>query len=263
MSDVLDEANAMFVMVLALCLEIGSMSEVRKFMLNRWDPLSSWLCGPSHGGRYGAQSPQARCARWAVRITRPALRWSAAIGLAGAVAGCATHHLSDAGVRPNSLLTELAREDQASRSGADVMRTDMERIKLVLQELASGRIVSAEDKASAALILDHSPMTFRNDRLVALSPDNYLLAHYLALSAVEMGYGRAKGLVAATIDRYLSMTTGCQKYGTNRFFDPETGKEEWSPIDRATSDEERAKYGIPPLAVLLKQFPEQPTPCRG
>jgi hypothetical protein len=62
------------------------------------------------------------------------------------------------------------------------------------------------------------------------------------------------------MDRYLSMTVGTQKYGTNREVNQKTEKEEWVPIDRKTTDAERAKYGIPPLAELLKQFPEQATP---
>src|SRR5204862_6402323 len=37
----------------------------------------------------------------------------------------------------------------------------------------------------------------------------------------------------------------------------ETGKEEWVPIDRNVSDSERAKYGVLPLAELLKRYPEQ------
>jgi hypothetical protein len=34
-------------------------------------------------------------------------------------------------------------------------------------------------------------------------------------------------------------------------------KEELVPIDRKTTDSERAKYGVRPLSELLKQFPEQ------
>jgi hypothetical protein len=62
-----------------------------------------------------------------------------------------------------------------------------------------------------------------------------------------------------TIDRYLSMTEGYQKYGTSRVNNQVTGKEELVPVDRKTTDSERAKYGVPPLAELLKKYPEQPT----
>jgi len=49
-----------------------------------------------------------------------------------------------------------------------------------------------------------------------------------------------------------------QKYGTNRFINQKTGKEELAPIDRATTDAERARYGVPPLADLLERYPEAP-----
>ncbi len=161
-------------------------------------------------------------------------------------------------VRPsNALLRELAREDQAARSGQTIVRTDAERVKLVLAELARNAVQTPEDKTNAALVLQHTGMTFCGDKLTSLSPDNYLLAHNLAAAAFEAGYDDARFLVAQTIDRYLSMTEGYQKYGTNRFINQETGAEEWAPIDRSTTDAERAKYGVPTLEILLKQFPEQ------
>lgn len=160
--------------------------------------------------------------------------------------------------RPNTLLRELAREDQASRRGETITRTDQERLALVHAELARGTLRTPEDQFHAALVLQHTGLTFCNDKLVSLSADNYLLAHHLANRAFEAGYEEARHLVAQTIDRYLSMTQGYQKYGTNRFINQETGREELAPIDRNTSDAERAKYGVAPLAELLKQFPEQP-----
>lgn len=157
----------------------------------------------------------------------------------------------------NALLAQLARDDQASRSGETIARTDQERLKLVLAELANGGVRTPQDKANAAIVLQHTGLTFCGDKLVSLSADNYLLAHHLASAAFDSGYAEARYLVPQTIDRYLSLTQGTQKYGTNRFNHPVTGAEEWAPIDRNTSDAERAKYGVPPLAELLKQYPER------
>ena len=106
-------------------------------------------------------------------------------------------------------------------------------------------------------------MTFCGKKLVSKSADNYLIAHYLFINAYEGGYKDALYLIAASIDRYLSMTEGYQKYGTNRENDQVTGKEELIPIDRKTTDSERAKYGVPPLATLLKQYPEQVPEKKG
>ncbi|HXL08884.1 MAG TPA: hypothetical protein VN966_01545 [Candidatus Bathyarchaeia archaeon] len=157
----------------------------------------------------------------------------------------------------NQLLRELAKEDQDSRSGKEIARTDEERVKVVLSLIGQGELKTPEDKFNGALVLDHTPFTYCEKRLVSKSPDNYLLAHYLFKSAFEAGYKDARYLIAASIDRYLSMTQGYQKYGTNRMINQETGKEEWVPIDRKTPDSERAIYGVLPLAELLKRYPEQ------
>jgi hypothetical protein len=149
----------------------------------------------------------------------------------------------------NALLAELMKEDQASRTGDSVARSDEQRIELVLQELGGGRVRTPEDQVAAALVLDHSPMTFRNDQLAAVSPHDYLLAHHLAKAAFERGNPNARALVAQTIDRYLSMTAGYQKYGTNRFINQKTGAEELAPIDRGTTDVERAVRNPAPRHV--------------
>jgi hypothetical protein len=157
----------------------------------------------------------------------------------------------------NLLLRELAKEDQDYQNGKKVARTNEDRIKIVMAQIGQGALTVPEDKFNAALILQHTGLTFCDKRLIGKSPDNYLLAHHLFKSAFEAGYKDARYLVAASIDRYLSFTEGYQKYGTSRVNNQETGKEELVPIDRKTPDSERAKYGVPPLSELLKQYPEQ------
>lgn len=157
----------------------------------------------------------------------------------------------------NQLLRELAKEDQDSRRGKEVGRTDGDRVRIVLSLIGRGGMKTPEDKFNAALVLQHTPFAFCEKRMVSTSPDNYLLAHHLSQSAFESGFKDARGLAAATLDRYLSMTEGYQKYGTQRLINQETGKEELVPVDRKTTDAERGKYGVPPLSELLKQYPEQ------
>src|SRR5581483_3811696 len=142
----------------------------------------------------------------------------------------------------NQLLRELAKEDQDQRRGKKIERTDEERVNSVLSLIGQGEVKTPEDKFNAALVLQHTLMTFREKRLVGTSPDNYLLAHYLFKSALEADYQDARYLVAASIDRYLMSTEGRQKYGTQRVINQETGKEELVPIDRKTPNSERAKY---------------------
>ena len=160
----------------------------------------------------------------------------------------------------NAELKKLAQQDQAAQMlPPEKASSDDDRIQLVLEFLAKDTVQTPEDKFYAALILQHTPLAFCEGRIVAKSPYNYLLAHYLAEQSFEAGYKSAGILVAQTMDRYLSFTVGHQKYGTNRIVDQTTGKEELIPIDRSVSDSERAKYGVPPLAELLKQWPEQKT----
>ena len=128
----------------------------------------------------------------------------------------------------NQLLRELAKEDQDYRRGKKVARSDQERLDIVLSLVGRGEVKVPEDKANAALVLQHASFTFCDGRLVSRSPDNYLRAHYLAMNAFDDGYKEARHLVAQTIDCYLSMTEGYQKYGTQRLNDPETGKRSWS-----------------------------------
>jgi hypothetical protein len=161
-----------------------------------------------------------------------------------------------------SEIKKLGQEDIASRTlppeeAKKIKRDDDDRIKLILEFLAKDQIKTPEDKFYAALILDHSPLDFCEGRMVAKSPYNYLLAHYLATQSYEAGYKGARIMIAQSLDRYLTFTTGQQKYGTNRLYNQTTGKEELVPIDRSVPDSERAKYGVPPLAELLKQWPEQ------
>lgn len=158
----------------------------------------------------------------------------------------------------NSLLHQLAKEDQDSRTGKTIERTDDERVKLVLELIGEGKVKTPQDDFDAALVLQHTGLDFVGKKLVSKSADNYLLAHQLFISAYSGGIKDARFLIAASLDRYLSFTVGYQKYGTNRVFDQVTGKELLVPIDRKTSDSERAQYGVPALAELLKQYPEQP-----
>jgi hypothetical protein len=154
-------------------------------------------------------------------------------------------------------LSRLVLEDQAVRAGeADSSSDDARRMR-VLEMLAAGRVSSPRDKFNAALILQHTGLEFCGGQLRSLSPENYLLASHLFGAALEGGVEEARHLVAASLDRYLAFTSGVQRFGTNRIIDQATGKEVLVPIDRSVSDEERRKYGVPPLDELLARWPEQ------
>lgn len=158
----------------------------------------------------------------------------------------------------NTELATLAAEDQAVRMGKADASSDDARRRRVIELLALGQVATPQDKFNAGLVLQHTGLTLCDGTLTSLSAENYLLAHELFKAAMAEGVAGAPGLVAATIDRYLSFTVGTQKYGTNRIIDQDTGEEQLVPIDRSVSDAERARYGVPPLDSLLARWPEAP-----
>src|SRR5436305_13649466 len=129
----------------------------------------------------------------------------------------------------NAELKKLMEEDQAVRQPGKEITGDDDRIKQVLELLAKGAAQTPEDKFNAALVLQHTPLTFCEGRLTSESPYNYLLAYYLFWESYEAGYKDARELVAMSMDRYLTFTQGHQKYGTNVLTNQKTGKDEWAP----------------------------------
>ncbi len=157
----------------------------------------------------------------------------------------------------NSELQKLHDADQASRMAEQQDHKDDERRLRVLEILASGGVVTPKDKINAALVLQHTGFTACNKNWKSISAENYLLAHLLVKSAIEQGAKGAELLYAQTIDRYLAMTQGTQKYGTNVLVDFETGEQYYPQIDRSVTDKERVKYGVDKLEVLLARHPER------
>jgi hypothetical protein len=160
-------------------------------------------------------------------------------------------------------LQELARQDQAVRMGQDDPSSDDARRHEVFRILAAGGPLTPQDQLHAGLVLQHTGLTYCDGKLTSLSAENYLFAHHLFLGAMEGGVEAAAQLAAAAIDRYLSFTVGTQRYGTNRIINQETGREELVPVDRSVTDEERRRFGVPPLAELLRRFPEQARPAES
>ena len=137
---------------------------------------------------------------------------------------------------------------------------DFEHRKRVLELLAQGKITTPKDKLNAALILQHTNLGYCEDRLISESVDNYLLGSMLSKDAYENGLEDAKTMYAANLDRFLWLTQGIQKYGTQKVYVEEADDFYWVPIDTLTTDEERMHYGISPLKELLQQTPMNPYP---
>src|SRR5207248_8891748 len=103
--------------------------------------------------------------------------------------------------------------------------------------LRSGKKFVAEDYYNAAMLFQHGENLQDIER-----------AEELALKAVELDpkHGAARWLVAAARDRKLMRLGKPQLYGT-QFVPGNDGKVVRYRVDPTVSDEERAKWNVPPL----------------
>lgn len=143
----------------------------------------------------------------------------------------------------NTELAALFEADQAARRGGSdidwsvVMLQDAERRARTREMLDAGQINSAQDYYHAAFIFQHGG-----------EPDDYLLAHVLAVTAVGKGHPRAPWIAAATLDRYLQNIGRAQIYGTQFLF-PHGGEVGQGEYDRELlPDAVRAAAGVRTLA---------------
>ncbi len=107
----------------------------------------------------------------------------------------------------------------------------------------AGGMVVAPDYFHGARIFQHGD-----------TPDDAWTAHILAMKAAELGERQARWLAAAAYDRWCMYSGKPQKYGTNYVSD---GRRQrlWD-VDPATTDEERARWDVPPLAEQIRKAEE-------
>jgi hypothetical protein len=147
----------------------------------------------------------------------------------------------------NAELTRICAEDQADRQGGKidwrvVGKRDAERLKRVKEIADQGGLKQADDYFHAALVLQHSDHV-----------EDYQRAHEWCLKAVELDpeYPSARWLAAATLDRSLMNQGKPQLYGTQ--FKKVDNKWVLWQVDPTITDEERAKWDVPPLAESRKR----------
>lgn len=149
----------------------------------------------------------------------------------------------------NPELRALFDADQADRRVPNpdfkiVSQRDAERRARVLELLDGGGAASAEDFLHAAMIFQHGESVEEIER-----------AHTLALEAVRRDdqLGAAKWLAAASKDRVLMRQGRPQLYGT-QFVRGADGRWALHPVDPSISDEERARWGVPPLETAKERL---------
>jgi hypothetical protein len=151
----------------------------------------------------------------------------------------------------NGELAALYQADQQERINHPRVNTpeytamrarDLQRRERV-REMAADELHTAEDYYHAAQIMNHGDTI-----------DDARNAHLFALRASELGYGPARWLAAASYDRWQMYQGKPQKYGTNYAYDGR--KDRLWDVDPETTDEERARWDVPPLAEQLRKAQE-------
>ena len=151
----------------------------------------------------------------------------------------------------NPELERLYKEDQADREhgpNADidwqaVSKRDAERRARVREIVDKGGATTSTDYYHAAMVYQHGTEVPEYDE-----------AHRLATKAVELDPENksAKWLAAASKDRSLMWQGKPQLYGTQ--FKKVDGKWILWEVDPSITDEERAKWNVPPLAEQRKKL---------
>lgn len=165
------------------------------------------------------------------------------------------------------------RELDAKTDTVNLENHDKVHREQIFQLLAENKVITSKDKLRAAWILQHTGVKYCDAELASKSQENFLLAYKLssaALSQLEnendtltISKWNVPRIVALNYDRYLLFTKGYQKFGTQLVFDNETSEMLLAPIDTTLSnDDERKKYNVEPLSVLLsknkmKQMPKK------
>jgi len=125
---------------------------------------------------------------------------------------------------------------------AVVDKADAVRREATRKLLVNGKLHTGEDFERAAFVFQHGE-----------TPDDYLLAHTLAMVAVAKGHRGALWIEAATLDRYLNFVHQPQIYGTQFFFKPNEPTTQ-EPYNRTLiPDSLRLDLGVPSQAAQEEQ----------
>jgi hypothetical protein len=160
-----------------------------------------------------------------------------------------TYAFDDTGVSSPEM-TAIYEADQKPRLGdmtkidwKAVNAQDAERRDQVRLLLKNGKLHTGEDFEHAAFIFQHGG-----------APDDYLLAHTLAMIAVARGRVSALWIGAATLDRYLQNVGKPQIYGTQFKWNSKDQPTTQEPYDRALiADSLRRALGVPSQATQEEQ----------
>ena len=154
--------------------------------------------------------------------------------------------------RVSSEMKKIYEDDQKPRQNTGklsaeqwtvIAKQDQEHRKQTRDLLAAGKLHTGEDFEYAAFIFQHGD-----------TPEDYLLAHTLAMVAVSKGDANAIWIGSATLDRYLQSIGKPQIYGTQFKSVPGEGTTQ-EPYNRdLISDALRQQLHVPSLAAQQEQL---------
>ncbi len=144
----------------------------------------------------------------------------------------------------NQELRLIFEEDQSDRASGLVAERmperDADRRQRVRALIEARGLAEPADYYHAAMVFQHG-----------VEPADFWRAHELALKAADMGDRTARWLAAAAYDRWLMNQGRPQKYGTQ--YRPIAGKWVLWDVDPETTDEERSRWDVPPLAEAKRR----------
>lgn len=163
------------------------------------------------------------------------------------------------------------RELDAKTDTVNLEAYDKKHREQIFQLLANNQLQTPKDKVRAAWILQHTAAKYCDGELTSLSPENFLLAYQLSVAALNeltaqndtatIRQQNVPRIIALNLDRYLLYSFGYQQFGTQFVFDDSTGEMLLAPVDKSlSSDEERKKFNVVPLAQLLAKYKMKPLP---
>jgi len=164
-------------------------------------------------------------------------------------------YVQDDSDAPNAEMKKIFAEDQRVRQNAPskeewtkITRTDAERCEATRKLLAAGELHTGQDFARAAFVFQHGDQ-----------PEDYLLAHSLAVIAMSKGDTAAVWIAAATLDRYLQSVGKPQIYGTQFLNKGDHWTQE--PYNRdLMSDALRHHLGVPSTSAQQEQLKQYGAP---
>lgn len=137
------------------------------------------------------------------------------------------------------------RKNVAAADWEQVRKADAERRKRTRELLDQGKLTTARDFWAAAFVFQHGDQ-----------PEDYLLAHALAVRSLGLGLKDAEWIAAATLDRYLESTGKSQIYGT-QFLAPPDMPASLAPYDtQLLPDSLRSAAGAGTLDEQRRQVAE-------